>query len=220
MTWLFILLTMVVLASIVWAVVALTRRGAGEPFTLATAVSAYAHLLVVVGAVLATAGAATLLKAGIGYANLDYAYASHRFYLPDSRVPSDTADSQRQDRSEDLALGAALALVGALALGAHIVIATLTRRLPAGSPTWTVRGAPLLLAVVSALVGLSAAAKGAFNLLRYAFVAPIGGSGRAPFAEPIAYAIMFLAVWLATTLWLVRTARRPDRPAIAPSYAG
>ncbi len=200
MTALFFLLPLLIFGGLVWGIVAAVRRPAGEPFSVITAISAYAHLFIVVGALMAMTGAATAIKAGLGYANLSFSYETGRPYGP-------TIADRQHDRADDLVQGLTLLIVGAGVVAGHTAIARAVRRRRAGSPGWIVRGTPLILALITAVGGLTAAAAGIYELLSYALLAPPGGRGPQPFGNQIGYALAFLPVWLVTVVWLLRGMR-------------
>jgi hypothetical protein len=145
---LFGLLPVMVLGALAWGVVALVRRQAGEPLTLATAVAAYAQVLIIVGVVMALSGVATAVKAGLGYAELGYSYQSYFPPLPPPSFPSvqqpqplqDEQQRNRHNRDTDLLQGLTLGLIGMLVVGTHLAIARGIRHLRGGAPGWLTRG--------------------------------------------------------------------------------
>lgn len=205
----YFLLPLLVFGGIVWGVVALVRRPAGEPFTLVTGVSAYAHLFVIVGALMLVTGVATSIKAGLGYADLQYAY---RTPPPSDRFGPNPAE-RRHARADDLVQGMTLTLLGGAVLAAHLLVAQNARRHRGGAPAWIVRGTPLALTLLTAVGGLAATAAGLHLLLSYALLAPPAGRGPDPFGEQIGYALAFLPVWAVSLRWLLQGIRGGDSSA-------
>jgi hypothetical protein len=188
----------------VWAAVAYNRQQREESFTIATGVSGFAYLMIMVGAVMTMLGTARFVKAGIGYANLDYAYSKP--FVP-SNLPSGLRVPPAPDRTrwrrDDLLGGIVLLLAGAGIVGAHLVVARGVRRATGGAPHWMTRGTLVILATIAALVGLIALAIGIREWLDYALIEPAR-----PFAEQVGLAAAFVPAWLFLTAWLVRIVRR------------
>ncbi len=210
-----------------------SRAGSGaEPFSLVRAFAMTASLLILVGAVMAMTGIGTIIKAGIGYGNLEYSYRPETFYRgPNTATPADATQQERDiarresERARDLVRGVTLAVVGGIISGAYLAIARAaqTPRLQAMRVT---RGVGVAFSTLCALVGLIALAVGLYTALQYFLVPPPPDESRDPFGEPIGYAIAFLPVWLCTIPYVLRAVRRTEsEPAqaldatITPHYA-
>ena len=199
---------MAVLGLIAWAIVGFTRRGGGDPFTLASATALYARVVVIVGVVMALSGAGTILKAGFGFINIAYSYYAPQVYAP-GPVPDNgggaiqySFNDMDQQRGQDLVLGITLVAVG------HFYLARAVAHMAGGSPGWITRGAVLALTVVTAIAGISSAAIGLNQLLGYFIIGP--PQSQEPWGESVGMAIAFVPAWIYAMTRLVKDLRRPN----------
>jgi hypothetical protein len=199
---------------IAWAIVGFTRRGGGDPFTLASATALYARVLVIVGVVMALTGVGTILKASFGFINIAYSYYAPQVYTPapspdNSGVAiAQSFDNLDQQRDQDLVLGITLLVIGALVALGHYYLARAVAHMAGGSPGWVTRGAVLALTVVTAIAGISSAAIGLNQMLSY-FI--IGASrSQEPWGESVGMAIAFVPSWIYAMTSLVKDLRRPN----------
>ena len=212
MTFLGFLIPVAVLGLIAWAIVGFTRRGGGDPFTLASATALYARVLVIVGVVMALTGAGTIFKAGFGSINFAYSYYVPQVYAPSpspdsSAVIAQSSDNLDQLRSQDLVLGITLLVIGALVAVGHHYLARAVAHMAGGSPGWVTRGAVLALTVVTAIAGISSAAIGLNQMLGYFIIGP--PQSQEPWGESVGMAIAFVPAWIYAMTRLVRDLRRP-----------
>jgi hypothetical protein len=213
-TFLALLVPVAVLGLIVWAVVGFTRRGGGEPFTLASATALYARVLVIVGVVMALAGVGTILKAAFGFINIAYSYYAPTVYAPAPSPAGTVAPLEQlpnyleQQRSQDLVLGITLLGVGVLVAVAHHYLARAVAHMGGGSPEWVTRGALLALTVVTAIAGIWSAALGLNQVLGYFIIGP--SQSQQPWGESLGMAIAFVPAWIYAMTRLVRDLRRPQ----------
>jgi hypothetical protein len=202
---------------VAWAIVGFTRRGGGDPFTLASATALYARVLLIVGVVMGLTGAGTILKAGFGFINIAYSYyipqAGPAYTSPDSNVAILQFDFPDQQRSQDLVLGITLLVIGALVAVGHFYLARAVAHMAGGSPGWVTRGAVLALTVVTAIAGISSAAIGLNQMLGYFIIGP--PQSQEPWGESVGMAIAFVPAWIYAMTRLVKDLRRPN-PAAPP----
>lgn len=219
MTFLGFLIPVAVLGLIAWAIVGFTRRGGGEPFTLASATALYARVLVIVGVVMALTGVGTILKAGFGFINIGYSYYAPQVYAPTPAVSSSGVAYEQsfynfdQQRSQDLVLGITLLVIGLLVAVGHYYLARAVSHMAGGSPGWVTRGAVLALTVVTAIAGISSAAIGLNQMLGYFIIGP--PQSQEPWGESVGMAIAFVPAWIYAMTRLVRDLRRPSTAATA-----
>jgi len=202
-----------VLGLIAWAIVGFTRRGGGDPFTLASATALYARVLVIVGVVMALTGAGTILKAGFGFINIAYSYYAPQVYTP-APVPDNSGgaiqysfNNMDQQRGQDLVLGITLLVIGVLIAVGHFYLARAVAHMAGGSPGWVTRGAVLAFTVVTAIAGISSAAIGLNQVLGYFIIGP--PQSQEPWGESVGMAIAFVPAWIYAMTRLVRDLRRP-----------
>lgn len=216
---------------LVGAIVAIVvgRRRESAPWTLATFVGLYAYLLFAVGIVMAAIGAATVVRAGLGYVEPEYSYRRSTYFPirtntePKEQFVAREDERIRRERAADLLRGITLLLVGGIVSAAHAAIARTATRAAGASAAPLAHGTLLVLSALSALVGLITLAIGVYTWLQYLLIAPTENQTREPFGEPIGYAIAFTLIWLATLPSVLRIVRRrPDdprtEPAIPPAF--
>jgi hypothetical protein len=227
MSFLGILIPVAILGLIVWAVVGFTRRG-GEPFTLATATALYARVALIGGVLMSLIGAGTIIKAGFGFVNLAYSYYQPYAYVVNGYAPvckggapcpPDAAlltqnSYYEQQRGQDLVLGITLLVIGIVVVVAHLYLARAVAGMAGGSPPWVTRGTQLALTVVTAIVGIPAAAFGLYQMLSYFIIGPSQSQG--PWGESLGLAIAFVPAWIYFMASLIQDLRRPHMGAPAP----
>jgi hypothetical protein len=218
------LIPVAVLGLIIWAIVGFTRRGGGEPFTLASATALYARVLMIVGVVMALSGVGTTLKAAFGYINIAYSYYGPSVY---AQAPSPTGSTaglepvtsyMDQQRGQDLVLGITLLVIGVLVLAGHYYLARAVAHMVGGSPGWVTRGFVLALTVVTAIAGIWSTAVGLNQLLSYFILGP--SQSQQPWGESMGMAIAFVPAWIYAMTRLVQDLRRPNAgatPAATPA---
>jgi hypothetical protein len=210
------LIPVAVLGLIAWAIVGFTRRGGGDPFTLASATALYARVLVIVGVVMALTGTGTILKAGFGFINVAYSYYTPQVYTP-APSPANGATFPEppsyldQQRGQDLVLGITLLAIGVLVAVGHYYLARAVAHMAGGSPGWVTRGAVLALTVVTAIAGISSAAIGLNQMLSYFIIGP--PQSQEPWGESVGMAIAFVPAWIYAMTRLVKDLRRPGAAA-------
>ncbi len=112
-------LTVVVPAVFILAVAFVyVRQQRGQPVDITTGVSAYAVILIGLGALLITFGVAQMLTAILAELDADYTYGISDFGGGDFSGFQDEDVSDRQERN--VATGMALFIAGALAVAAHV----------------------------------------------------------------------------------------------------
>src|ERR1700736_1891650 len=85
---LFTVLPLFLMGASAWAVVGVRGPPAGQPFTLASATSVYARVLVVGGAIMALVGGAEGIKVAFAFLNLGYSYTpTTNVYKPAPGAP-------------------------------------------------------------------------------------------------------------------------------------
>jgi hypothetical protein len=205
------LIPVAILGLIVWAIVGFTRKGGGEPFTLASATALYARVMVIVGVVMALSGVGTILKAVFGFINLSYSYFAPPMYAstPGGTIapPPDLANYVDQQRGQDLVLGITLLVIGVLVAGGHVYLARAVAHMVGGSPGWVTRGALLALTVVTAIAGIWSIAIGLNQVLTYFIIG--NAQGQQPWGESVGMAIAFVPAWIYAMTKLVQDLRRP-----------
>jgi hypothetical protein len=213
------LIPVAVLGLIAWAIVGFTRRGGGDPFTLASATALYARVLLIVGVVMALTGAGTILKAGFGFVHIAYSYYAPQvgpaYTSPDNGggAIQYSFNDMDQQRGQDLVLGITLLVIGALVAVGNYYLARAVAHMAGGSPGWVTRGAVLALTVVTAIAGISSAAIGLNQMLSYFIIGP--PQSQEPWGESVGMAIAFVPAWIYAMTRLVRDLRRPN-PAATP----
>lgn len=213
MTFLAFLIPVAVLGLIAWAIAGFTRaRGAGDPFTLASATALYARVMVIVGVVMTLIGVGTILKAAVGYINPAYSYfATSAGYAPPYPagvvVPPVPANYVDEQRGQDLVLGITLLVVGVVVAVGHHYLASAVANMTGGSPAWVTRGALLALTVVTAIAGIWSTAIGLNELLSYFIIG--GMQSQQPWGESVGMAIAFVPAWIYAMTRLVQDLRRP-----------
>jgi hypothetical protein len=208
-----LLIPIAVLGLIVWAIVGFTRRGGGEPFTLASATALYARVMVIAGVVMALIGAGTILKAAFGFINISYSYFTGQAYtapvpgdgvsVPPPAIPSYIY----QQRDQDLVLGITLLVVGVLVAVGHHFLARAVAHMVGGSPSWVTRGALLAFTVVTAIAGIWSLAIGLNAVLGYFIIGVL--QNQQPWGESVGMAIAFVPAWIYSMTKLVQDLRRP-----------
>ena len=219
------LIPVAVLGLIVWAVVGFTRRGGGEPFTLASATALYARVLMIVGVVMALSGVGTILKAAFGFINIAYSYYAPAVYAPapspggTTIAPLEPVPSYlEQQRGQDLVLGITLLVIGVLVFAGHYYLARAVAHMIGGSPSWVTRGFVLALTVVTAIAGIWSIAVGLNQVLGYFIIGP--SQSQQPWGESLGMAIAFVPAWVYAMTRLVQDLRRPHpgaTPATTPA---
>jgi len=208
-----LLIPIAVLGLIAWAIVGLTRRG-GDPFTLATATALYARVMLIAGVLMSLAGLGIILKAGFGFINLAYSYYQPIAYAAMCPAGGPCPPPQyqftfyEQQRSQDLVLGITLLAIGVLVAGVHLFLGRAVARMPGGSPGWITRGTLLGLTVMTAVVGITSAAGGLYQMLTY-FIVGTSPQNQQPWGEPLGLAIAFVPAWIYVMWRLVDDLRRP-----------
>ncbi|MEX0782834.1 MAG: hypothetical protein WD557_09305 [Dehalococcoidia bacterium] len=97
------------------------RQQRGQPVDITTGVSAYAVILIGLGALLVTFGVAQMLTAIMAEIDGDYTYGVADFGFNDFPGAEDFEDEDVSDRQErDVATGMALFVAGALAVAGHV----------------------------------------------------------------------------------------------------
>jgi hypothetical protein len=208
-----LLIPIAVLGLIAWAIVGITRRG-GDPFTLATATALYARVMLIAGVLMSLAGLGIILKAGFGFINLAYSYYQPVAYAAlcpaggPCPPPGPPTTFYEQQRSQDLVLGITLLAIGVLVAGVHYFLGRAVARMPGGSPGWITRGTLLGLTVMTAVVGITSAAGGLYQMLTY-FIVGTSPENQQPWGEQLGLAIAFVPAWIYVMLRLVADLRRP-----------
>jgi hypothetical protein len=219
-TFLALLIPLAVLGLIVWAIVGFTRRGGGDPFTLAGATALYARVMVIAGVVMVLIGVGTILKAAFGSINIAYSYYTPQIYAPapspvgSGVVQEATFSAVYQQRDQDLVLGITLLVVGLLVAVGHHYLARAVANMAGGSPAWVTRGALLAFTVVTAVAGIWSLAIGLNQVLSYFIVGP--SQSQQPWGESAGLAIAFVPAWVYSMTRLVQDLRRPHMGATQP----
>ncbi len=233
-----VLIPVAVVGLVIWIIVGMKQRGV-EPFTLASATSLYAHLMIIVSATAALIGGVLLVKVLAGFININYSYSgffsgSSGNVCP-SGVPANVcnpappqADFTPQ-RTQDLVLGLTLVIVGVAAALAHRALARALRSSPGGRPLWVERGAAIAFTTLYGFGALFGLIAGASALISYFVVpgSPTSGytnvitttSGGQPFGDLVGAAIVFIPAWAVVSLSLRRSLKSsalPPPPAAGP----
>lgn len=198
--------------AIVWGVIALARRPAGEPFRLSTVIGVYAELLILIGAIMAMVGVANIVKSGLGFIHLAYSYNTFAPFpgsVAPASLPAQMLSQQQHNRDSDLVRGLTLLVIGTLIVAAHLAISHAALRL--GGAPWISRMMLVILTAICAVVGLTALAIGVYQWIEYGLIQPADGQVRTPFGESLGVAVGFVPVWLLAMLWLVGRALRAER---------
>ena len=209
-----------VLGLLIWAGVGFRSRST-EPFTLATATALYARVLLIAGVLTSLAGAGAILKAVIGYINLDYSYYGSQYYSGPYPQPAgaplvQAATYLEQQRGQDLVLGITLLVVGIVVAVAHLYLARAVAGMAGGAPAWITRGTLLALTVMTAIGGIPSAAVGLYQMLTYFIVGTSQYQPQQPWGEPLGLAIAFVPAWIYFMTRLVQDLRRPHMGTPAP----
>jgi hypothetical protein len=206
-----LLVPVAVIGLIVWAIVGFTRRGGGEPFTLASATALYARVMVIAGVVMALIGVGTILKAAFGFINMSYSYYNNQIYATAPAggpvPPQDIPSYVYQQRDQDLVLGITLLVVGVLVAVGHHYLARAVAHMAGGSPSWVTRGALLAFTVVTAIAGIWSLAIGLNAVLGYFIIGVL--QNQQPWGESVGMAIAFVPAWIYSMTKLVQDLRRP-----------
>jgi hypothetical protein len=207
-----LLVPLAILGLIAWAVVGVTRRG-GDPFTLATATSLYARVMLIAGVLMSLIGIGTIIKAAFGFINPVYSYyvaVAYKLVCPPNGMcpPPEQMDFYQQQRNQDLVLGVTLVVIGVLVAGVHFFLGRAVARMPGGAPGWITRGTLLGLTVVTAVVGIPSAAMGLYLALSY-FIVGSSLQNQQPWGESLGLGIAFVPAWIYVMWRLVEDLRRP-----------
>jgi hypothetical protein len=218
-TFLAFLIPVAVVGLIVWAIVGFTRRGGGEPFTLASATALYARVMIIVGVVMALSGVGTILKAVFAFISIAYSYYAPAVYAPAPNPPAvaplePIPSYLEQQRGQDLVLGITLLVIGILVVGGHHYLSRAVAHMVGGSPSWVTRGALLALTVVTAIGGIWSIAVGLYQILSYFIIGP--SQSQQPWGESVGMAIAFVPAWIYAMTRLVQDLRRPH-PGATPA---
>ena len=201
-----VLIPVMVVGAIAWGIVGVFQQRGRESLTLATAASFYAHVLLMVGGLIALAGIAILIKVGLSGIDLSYGYTQ----VVDGPYGPPSAETQRL---QDLILAAILTSLGTVVAVAHGYLARWMRGMVGGSPTWITRGTVIATTAVTGLTAVLSTAIGAYQVLSY-FLLSTQNTG--PFADAVSMAVVFLPTWLVSLAVLVRSLRGPQ-PHAAPA---
>lgn len=197
-----VLIPVLVVGAIAWGIVGVFQRRARESLTLATAASFYAHVLLMVGALIALAGVAILIKVGLAGIDLSYGYTQ----IVDTSAAYGPPSPETQ-RLQDLILATILTGLGVVVAVAHGFLARWLRGMEGGSPTWITRGTVIATTAVTGLTAVLSTAVGTYQVLSY-FLLSQQNTG--PFADAIGMAVVFLPTWLVALAVLVRSLRGPQ----------
>lgn len=208
-----LLVPLLLLLVVIWAFAAdgnvFRKREDGEPRSLTQTFALTASLLVLAGAVTTLFGVAAVVKAGVGYANLDYSYRHEQY--ADQTAAADAVEIVRRasERADDLVRGVTLAVVGGILSGAYLAISRAIR-IPPDRAAPVARRMTVAFSALCALVGLIALAIGLYTMLQYFIVPRPPDTPREPWGEPLGIAVAFVPAWLASIPFLLRAVRHPN----------
>ncbi|MHB8718395.1 MAG: hypothetical protein ACYDAC_05840 [Candidatus Dormibacteria bacterium] len=239
MTVLSILVPTAILGLIIWVVTG-TRRATREPLGAAGVGIFYANLMKVATATVALVGGGVLVKAVVGFINVDYAYVvpvsgetcSSSSSGPFTCMPNISRVDFAPQRSQDLVLGLTLVGAGLLVFAFHAWFAASLRARGEAPPGWLDTSTSLAYVVLWAPAALFGLIASVYAILVY-FVVPdtapspgagFGGNGpHQPWAELLGAALMFVPAWAVAVARLRRRiparSAHPTTPALPPATA-
>lgn len=203
-----------VLGTVAWFIIGLLRTKASESFTIATATSFYAHLMLIVGLLGTLAGAALAFKVAMARTNLRWAYVVYepRYGGPSYGAPTSNQLVQAQVAQETV-LAVTLITIGILVAVAHALLIRFIREVPGASPRWITRGSLVATTVLTAVAGLGGAVLAVYLTLVFFLVPVASDQPSQPFADSVGMALFFLPAWLVCMTRLVRGTREA-RPVV------
>ena len=216
-----VLIPVAVLGAVLWLVLLLTRRAA--PFTLATAASFYAHLMVIASLTMALAGAALGIKVLLGAWNRAFSYYTPSLPacapgLPEGKCVTEPNPVDEMLRS-DVVLAITLLVVGLAVLGLHYALIRLIAGRPGGAPAIVTTGSLVAFTVLYGITGLVAAAAGLYGALNYAVWSGPAFQQPQPFGDSVGAAVVFIPAWIVAALRLVAATRHRTGPEPEPAAA-
>ena len=208
-----LLVPLLLLLAVIWVFAAngnvFRARKNEEPRPIVQTFALTTSLLVLTGAVITLFGVAVIVKAGIGYATLDYSYR-HEQYAGQTAAASAAEMAHREsERADDLVRGVTLAVGGGILSGAYLGISRAIRT-PLESTTLVARRMTVAFSALCALVGLIALVIGLYTMLQYSLVPRPPDTPREPWGEPLGIAVAFVPIWLVSIPFLLRAVRHPN----------
>ncbi|HZV48703.1 MAG TPA: hypothetical protein VFD49_02915 [Candidatus Dormibacteraeota bacterium] len=202
-----VLVPTMAVGAIAWGVVGVIQGRGRQSLTPVTAASFYAHVMLMVGGMIALAGMAILVKIGLTGIDLSFGYTP--IVGPSAPYGPPSPETQRM---QDLILATVLFGLGTVVAIGHGFLAGWLRTMEGGGLTWITRGALIATTAVTGLAAILSTVVGSYQLSSYFLL----GQSAGPFADAIGMAVVFLPAWLACLAVLVRLLRRPQpRPAPA-----
>jgi|SRR5579884_524621 len=196
-----VLIPTMAVGAIAWGVVGVFQWRGRQGLNLVTAASFYAHVMLMVGGVIALAGVAVLVK--VGLAGIDPSFAYPTIEGPSSPYGPPSLETQR---TQDLILATVLFGLGVAMTAAHGILARWLRSMEGGALDWVTRGTVIAATAVAGLAAILSLAIGIYQLSSYILLGP---QSAGPFADAIGVAVVFLPAWLVGLAVLVRLLRRP-----------
>ncbi len=199
------LIPVAVVGTIVWVVLLLVRQRT-YPFTLATAVSLYAHWMTLAGATMTLAGIGVGIKLLLAQAQSAWAYQVPTCPIgPNEFAKCPGASGAGDLMREDLVLAVVLVVVGAVVLGFHYALGRALRSRPGGSNPLVLTGTLIAFTALYGVTSVVALAAALYGVLNYALAA--AGSNPGPFADAAGVAIAFTPAWVYSALRLLAATR-------------
>jgi len=229
-----VLLPVGILGLIFWSAVGVRQRHV-ESVTPASLTSFYARVLSIVSATLALLGGTLLVKAIVGFVNLEFSYrslfAGASSALCSAGTPADQCPTPSAlggdltpQRTSDLVLAITLIAVGLLGFALHRWLAHAVRSEVGGDPAWVRWGALVGFVALYGFAALFSLAAAVYGIVNWIVVPASSASFNAfnitaglPFGEFVGTAAVFIPAWIVSLLLLMRRLR--VRPLPPPSPA-